>query len=164
MTRNSNLEFLKKIRRRRLETRSPEIHCLCHRRLFSFCWGWKGISMFYTYLCKLLMNQLVKINFQLGGIVKANDGQCHLDASGAYTHGEILDYPSIAQINSVVKKKAINIIFAVTDDQVPTYNSRQGRILRGSIEGSAVGLLTSDSSNIVQLVTEEYQVRDLKIH
>ncbi len=36
---------------------------------------------------------------KLGGIVKPNDGLCHLDAKGSYTHSTKQDYPSVSQIN-----------------------------------------------------------------
>ena len=36
---------------------------------------------------------------QLGGIVKPNDGECHLDSEGiSYTHSTLLDYPSVSQV------------------------------------------------------------------
>ena len=34
---------------------------------------------------------------KLGGIVKPNDGMCHLDSTGLYTHSSLQDYPSISQ-------------------------------------------------------------------
>lgn len=37
-----------------------------------------------------------------GGIVKPNDGYCHLDKNGKYTESESQDYPSVSQINSKV--------------------------------------------------------------
>ena len=36
---------------------------------------------------------------KLGGIVKPNDGVCHLDAKGTYTHSILQDYPSVSHIN-----------------------------------------------------------------
>ena len=36
---------------------------------------------------------------KLGGIVKPNDGVCHLDAKGTYTHSVLQDYPSVSHIN-----------------------------------------------------------------
>lgn len=43
---------------------------------------------------------------KLGGIVKPNDGLCHLDNEGVmYTHSTLLDYPSVAQINQVCARK-----------------------------------------------------------
>merc|ERR1719297_174751 len=36
---------------------------------------------------------------KLGGIVTPNDGQCHMDGKGVYTHSTLQDYPSVSQIN-----------------------------------------------------------------
>ena len=36
---------------------------------------------------------------KLGGIVTPNDGACHMDEKGLYTHSELQDYPSVSQIN-----------------------------------------------------------------
>ena len=47
----------------------------------------------------------------------------------------------------------MNLIFAVTEEQFSVYN-----LLKENIEGSSAGTLTNDSSNIVQLVKEQYQV------
>ena len=54
---------------------------------------------------------------KLGGIVKPNDGICHLDSKGVYTHSSELDYPSVSQINHKVKENSVNLIFAVTEEQ-----------------------------------------------
>ncbi|XP_063930919.1 integrin beta-PS isoform X2 [Zophobas morio] len=89
---------------------------------------------------------------KLGGIVKPNDGECHLDTKGYYTMSSRQDYPSISQINTYVKKNAINVIFAVTKDKVDIYEQ-----LRQHIEGSSCGQLSNDSSNVVDLITEQYQ-------
>ncbi|RZF32492.1 hypothetical protein LSTR_LSTR015395 [Laodelphax striatellus] len=35
---------------------------------------------------------------KLGGIVKPNDGQCHLE-NGIYTHASVLDYPSVSHVS-----------------------------------------------------------------
>ncbi|MCL4127518.1 UNVERIFIED_CONTAM: hypothetical protein GTU68_027418 [Idotea baltica] len=88
---------------------------------------------------------------KLGGIVKPNDGECHLDDSGLYTYSSILDYPSVSQINQVVKEENINIIFAVTSEQSAVYKK-----LSYMIEGSSAGELAANSSNIVRLVKDEY--------
>jgi integrin beta 1 len=89
---------------------------------------------------------------KLGGIVKPNDGDCHLDQRGYYTMSSKQDYPSISQINTYVKKNAINVIFAVTADKISIYEQ-----LSKHIEGSSCGKLSSDSSNVVDLITEQYQ-------
>ena len=52
-----------------------------------------------------------------------------------------------------MKENSVNLIFAVTEEQFGVYN-----LLKENIEGSSAGTLTNDSSNIVQLVKEQYQV------
>ncbi|XP_018572183.1 integrin beta-PS isoform X2 [Anoplophora glabripennis] len=89
---------------------------------------------------------------KLGGIVKPNDGSCHLSHEGFYTQSSYQDYPSIEQINLSVKKNYINVIFAVTKSTISIYEQ-----LAKNIEGASVGKLEGDSSNIVQLIKEQYQ-------
>ena len=92
---------------------------------------------------------------KLGGIVKPNDGMCHLDSTGLYTHSSLQDYPSISQINQKVKQNAINIIWAVTQGEMSIYSR-----LCSHIEGSSAGELSNDSSNIVELIKNQYnQIR-----
>lgn len=92
---------------------------------------------------------------KLGGIVKPNDGMCHLDSSGLYTHSSMQDYPSISQINQKVKQNAINIIWAITQGEMSIYSR-----LCSHIEGSSAGELSNDSSNIVELIKNQYnQIR-----
>lgn len=76
-----------------------------------------------------------------------------MDSKGEYTHSALQDYPSVAQINSKVKEKSINMIFAVTAEQIDIYKR-----LSASIEGARCGTLSKDSSNVVQLVEEQYRV------
>jgi len=90
---------------------------------------------------------------QLGGIIEPNDGECHLDGDGMYTHSSLQDYPSVLQLNNKVQKNAINIIFAVTQSQQEAYS-----VLMKIIEGSKVGLLAADSSNVLQLIEQLYMV------
>ncbi|KAK3108829.1 hypothetical protein FSP39_016685 [Pinctada imbricata] len=87
---------------------------------------------------------------KLGGIIKPNDGQCHM-SNNLYTESSNQDYPSISQVAARVKEKNVNVIFAVTKDQVQIYKQ-----LEPFIAGSETGELASDSSNIVQLVRENY--------
>jgi len=93
---------------------------------------------------------------QLGGIVKPNDGYCHLDANGLYDYSSSQDYPSISQINYKVKENAINVIFAVTKEQISVYEK-----LQAIVEGASSGVLSNDSSNVVDLVREQYNVSHL---
>lgn len=57
------------------------------------------------------------------------------------------------QINLKVKENAINLIFAVTEEQIHLYNR-----LVNHIEGSFAGVLSNDSSNVVELVKDQYDV------
>ena len=88
---------------------------------------------------------------KLGGIVTPNDGKCHME-DNVYTHSTLLDYPSVSQINKVVKENSVNLIFAVTDDELHIYEQ-----LSAAVEGSSVGRLSNDSSNVVQLVVAQYE-------
>lgn len=63
----------------------------------------------------------------------------------------ILSYPD-KKINKVAKERQINIIFAVTRYEELYEN------LHKQVETSSYGLLNDGSSNIVELVREEYQV------
>jgi integrin beta 1 len=89
---------------------------------------------------------------KLGGVIKPNDGACHM-RDNLYTHSSVQDYPSISQINLKVKENAINIIFAVTSSQHEVYKK-----LSKHIEGSSSAVLSEDSSNVVDLVRDEYSV------
>ena len=64
------------------------------------------------------------------------------------------DYPSIGQLSYKIAENKINVIFAVTGDQVVTYKA-----LTEFLEGSTAGELDRKSSNIVDLVKDNYQVR-----
>ncbi|KAK3771306.1 hypothetical protein RRG08_024382 [Elysia crispata] len=87
---------------------------------------------------------------KLGGIVTPNDGECHME-NGLYSLSSYLDYPSVGQIVNKIKEKAVSIIFAITEDQFDIYEQ-----LSNIIEGSTVGVLANDSSNIVKLIEENY--------
>lgn len=87
----------------------------------------------------------------MGGIVKPNDGECHLDSSGTYTESTSQDYPSISQVNQKVQENHVNIIFAVTASQFDIYKQ-----LTPLVEGSSAGMLMNDSSNVVELIKAEY--------
>ena len=63
------------------------------------------------------------------------------------------DYPSVSQLSHKIADKKVNVIFAVTGNQVPIYE-----MLSEYIEGSVVGELANDSRNIVELVRDNYDV------
>ncbi|KAK3869052.1 hypothetical protein Pcinc_025612 [Petrolisthes cinctipes] len=87
---------------------------------------------------------------KLAGIIKPNDEKCHL-TDNLYTDYDKYDYPSIAQIDKVAKERQINIIFAVTGHE-GLYEK-----LHELVETSSYGLLNQGSSNVVDLVKDQYQ-------
>jgi protocadherin alpha len=93
---------------------------------------------------------------QLGGIIEPNDGMCHLDEYGMYTHSTLQDYPSISHLKHRVRENAVNVLFAVTELQQKAYS-----LLAKNIDGAKVGHLTANSSNILELVEEQYKVNPI---
>ncbi|XP_067138618.1 integrin beta-PS-like [Centruroides vittatus] len=88
---------------------------------------------------------------KLAGILRPNSGRCSLNREGEYSECTDRDYPSVAQIVRVARERRVNVIFAVTRQVVDAYRSLASRM-----EGSTVALLSHDSSNIVQLIQEQY--------
>ncbi|CAF0847282.1 unnamed protein product [Adineta ricciae] len=88
---------------------------------------------------------------RLAGIIEPNDGKCHM-ANNEYTHSDKQDYPSIGQISAKLSEKNVNIIFAVTQSQLALYQT-----LTELIDGAVVGELKQDSSNIVNLISQNYR-------
>lgn len=85
---------------------------------------------------------------KLAGILRPNDKRCHLDANNEYNKAIVYDYPSVSQINEMAKLHRINLVFAITAEQEPLYAR-----LSQHIEGATSGVLASDSSNVVDLLT-----------
>lgn len=59
----------------------------------------------------------------------------------------------MSQISNKIREKSINVIFAVTKDQISTYEQ-----LSTYIEGSEATQLAGDSSNIVEVIKNNYEV------
>nr|XP_042896251.1 integrin beta-PS [Parasteatoda tepidariorum] len=95
---------------------------------------------------------------KLGGIVKPNDGHCHLDEDGYYTESIYQDYPSLSQINTKIIENKVLIIFAVPDTKLPLYQR-----LCNVVEGTYAEKLESDASNIVNLIHKQYDKIQSKI-
>ena len=91
-------------------------------------------------------------NGKLGGIVAPNDGQCHFNSTGFYDWSTLQDYPSLGQIDHVAKEHNVNVIWAVTASHLSLY---QG--LTQLMTASVAGEISSDSSNVVELIQELYQ-------
>lgn len=63
------------------------------------------------------------------------------------------DYPSISQLSHKIAEHKVHVIFAVPQVQVPLYSQ-----LVSFIDGSTIGVLTETSSNVVDVVRDNYQV------
>uniref|UniRef100_A0A8C5F3K9 Integrin beta n=1 Tax=Gadus morhua TaxID=8049 RepID=A0A8C5F3K9_GADMO len=87
---------------------------------------------------------------RLAGLREPPDGNCHLSPSGLYD-GTRFDYPSIGQLARVLTANNIQLIFAVTKNISAAYEE-----LSKMIPQSVVGVLESDSSNVVQLIKNAY--------
>uniref|UniRef100_A0A8C9T220 Integrin beta n=1 Tax=Scleropages formosus TaxID=113540 RepID=A0A8C9T220_SCLFO len=87
---------------------------------------------------------------KLGGIVLPNDGKCHLE-NNTYSMSHYYDYPSIAHLVQKLSDNNIQTIFAVTQDFQDIYQE-----LKKLIPKSAVGTLSSNSSNVIQLIIDAY--------
>ncbi|XP_057188989.1 integrin beta-1-like isoform X1 [Triplophysa rosa] len=87
---------------------------------------------------------------KLGGIVLPNDGKCHLQ-NNMYTMSHYYDYPSIAHLVQKLSENNIQTIFAITEEFQPVYQQ-----LKELIPKSAVGTLSSDSSNVIKLIIDAY--------
>uniref|UniRef100_A0A8C2TW38 Integrin beta n=1 Tax=Coturnix japonica TaxID=93934 RepID=A0A8C2TW38_COTJA len=90
---------------------------------------------------------------KLAGIVIPNDGNCHLDHNNEYSMSTILEYPTIGQLIDKLVQNNVLVIFAVTNEQVHTYEN-----YAKLIPGATVGRLQKDSGNILQLIIAAYQV------
>lgn len=87
---------------------------------------------------------------KLGGIVLPNDGKCHLE-NNMYTMSHYYDYPSIAHLVQKLSDHNIQTIFAVTEEFQAVYKE-----LKNLIPKSAVGTLSSNSSNVINLIIDAY--------
>ncbi|KAG5850496.1 hypothetical protein ANANG_G00083080 [Anguilla anguilla] len=87
---------------------------------------------------------------KLGGILLPNDGKCHLE-NNMYTMSHYYDYPSVAQLVQKLSDNNIRIIFAVTEEFQPVYKKLQNLIPK-----SAIGTLSANSSNVINLIIDAY--------
>ncbi|VDD87789.1 unnamed protein product [Enterobius vermicularis] len=90
---------------------------------------------------------------RLAGVVKPNDGECHLNDSGYYTESLEQDYPSIALLHQKIMERKANLIFAVTKPYENLYSQLKEAL---PDVGSSVGVLANDSKNIIELIATEY--------
>ncbi|XP_057570866.1 integrin beta-3 isoform X2 [Hippopotamus amphibius kiboko] len=107
----------------------------------------------------------IALDGRLAGIVQPNDGQCHVGSDNHYSASTTMDYPSLGLMTEKLSTKNINLIFAVTETVVNLYQNYSELI-----PGTTVGVLSTDSSNVLQLIVDAYgkirskvelEVRDL---
>uniref|UniRef100_A0A8B9JUN3 Integrin beta n=1 Tax=Astyanax mexicanus TaxID=7994 RepID=A0A8B9JUN3_ASTMX len=83
---------------------------------------------------------------KLAGILEPNQESCQLDKKNMYSKSNLWDYPSVGQIARKLEEKNIQPIFAVTEKVE----------LSKLIPKSDVGVLSGDSSNVVNLIVDAY--------
>ncbi|XP_056607842.1 integrin beta-3a [Triplophysa dalaica] len=91
------------------------------------------------------------LDARLAGIVQPHDGECYINKNNEYDMSTILDYPSLGLITDKISENNVNLIFAVTSNIVSLY-----RNYSELIPGSAVGTLSRNSENVVQLILDAY--------
>ncbi|XP_034042449.1 integrin beta-2 [Thalassophryne amazonica] len=94
---------------------------------------------------------------KLAGILEPNDEQCHME-NNVYAKSNQMDYPSVGQLASQLEKNNIQLIFAVTENVQSTYQK-----LSKMIPKSEVGVLSSDSTNVVRLIDDAYKKLSSKV-
>uniref|UniRef100_A0A671Q7I7 Integrin beta n=1 Tax=Sinocyclocheilus anshuiensis TaxID=1608454 RepID=A0A671Q7I7_9TELE len=113
--------------------------------------GWQNNSM------KLLVfvsdaDSHFGMDSKMSGIVVPNDGECYLDDNNEYSMTAHLEYPTLGQLVDKLVENNILLIFAVTDNQRQNYEN-----YASLIPGATVGVLASDSRNILELIMTSYK-------
>uniref|UniRef100_A0A8C3WD55 Integrin beta n=1 Tax=Catagonus wagneri TaxID=51154 RepID=A0A8C3WD55_9CETA len=111
--------------------------------------GWRNVSRLLVFTSDDTFHTAG--DGKLGGIFMPSDGHCHLDSNGLYSRSPEFDYPSVGQVAQALSAANIQPIFAVTRATLPVYQE-----LSKLIPKSAVGELSGDSSNVVQLIMDAY--------
>ena len=75
-----------------------------------------------------------------------------MNSEGYYTESLNQDYPSLEQIHKVVTESKVNVIFAVPEESIDVYKQ-----LSEHLPGSTTALLRNDSSNIVELIRDNFK-------
>ncbi|XP_060051253.1 integrin beta-7 isoform X4 [Erinaceus europaeus] len=112
--------------------------------------GWRNVSRLLVFTSDDTFHTAG--DGKLGGIFLPSDGHCHLDSNGLYSRSTDFDYPSVGQVAQVLSEANIQPIFAVTSATLPVYQE-----LSKLIPKSAVGELSQDSGNVVQLIISAYK-------
>ncbi|KAM9839732.1 integrin beta-1-like [Aulostomus maculatus] len=110
--------------------------------------GWRNVTRLLVFSTDAGFH--VAGDGKLGGIVLPNDGKCYLHKN-VYTRGNSQDYPSVAHVAEILRQRNIQIIFAVTEDVAHLYKD-----LKSIFPRCAVGTLSNNSHNILQLIVKAY--------
>uniref|UniRef100_A0A8C9Z108 Integrin beta n=1 Tax=Sander lucioperca TaxID=283035 RepID=A0A8C9Z108_SANLU len=94
---------------------------------------------------------------KLAGILEPNDEQCHME-NNIYIKSSDMDYPSVGQLAVQLEKNHIQPIFAVTKNVELVFKQ-----LSQMIPKSEVGVLSSDSNNVVELIRNAYNRLSSKV-
>ncbi|XP_042282583.1 integrin beta-2 [Thunnus maccoyii] len=94
---------------------------------------------------------------KLAGILEPNDEDCHMK-DNLYAKSSEMDYPSVGQLAMQLEKNNIQPIFAVTQNVETVYKQ-----LSKMIPKSEVGVLSSDSKNVVDLIKSAYNRLSSKV-
>ncbi|XP_060051251.1 integrin beta-7 isoform X2 [Erinaceus europaeus] len=105
--------------------------------------GWRNVSRLLVFTSDDTFHTAG--DGKLGGIFLPSDGHCHLDSNGLYSR-------STDFVAQVLSEANIQPIFAVTSATLPVYQE-----LSKLIPKSAVGELSQDSGNVVQLIISAYK-------
>uniref|UniRef100_A0A665WSQ3 Integrin beta n=1 Tax=Echeneis naucrates TaxID=173247 RepID=A0A665WSQ3_ECHNA len=89
---------------------------------------------------------------KMAGIVIPNDGQCHLDVNNEYSMSTVQEYPTLGQLIDKVVENNILLVFAVTEEQKHKYKK-----YANLIPGATVGVLATDSRNVLELIVTAYK-------
>ncbi|XP_069841329.1 integrin beta-2 [Dendropsophus ebraccatus] len=111
--------------------------------------GWRNVTRLLVYATDDGFH--IAGDGKLAAILTPNNGACHLEEN-MYKKSNEFDYPSVGQLAQKLSENNIQVVFAVTSNMVKTYQD-----LSNLIPKSVVGKLSSDSSNVVQLITEAYK-------
>ncbi|XP_072042217.1 integrin beta-2-like [Amphiura filiformis] len=91
---------------------------------------------------------------KLAGIIRPNDGLCHMDVSHTeYNQSIYQDYPSVGQLNEILQRNNIVPVFAVPDGRLTLLY----RELAKHISGAKVGIMAENSNNVIDLVERQFQ-------
>ncbi|XP_018411705.1 PREDICTED: integrin beta-7 [Nanorana parkeri] len=111
--------------------------------------GWRNVTRLLVYASDDVFHMAG--DGKLAGIYMPTDGHCHLNENGEYYQSNMYDYPSVGHLSQILTAANIQPIFAVTSTVLTTYQE-----LSDLIPKSAVGELSEDSSNVVNLISQAY--------